>query len=860
MRSKAMNRTPRKASERGIALITAMLILLLLSSLLAAFIMLVMTDQGINGIDRDQTIAFYAAYGGMEKMTADLGTLFNTNYAASGAQVNALLAPLPACQGCNFIDPQTGGPGYTVTFPADGAGNPLASNATISKGPYQGFIGLITPFTMTVTARSLTGSEVRLRRTLETVAIPVFQFGIYCEGDCSFFPGPNFNFGGRIHTNKNLYLAGGSTLTLSDKVTAVGEVIRTNLSNGWPTAAGYTGVVNVTTNPTTASVRALGTGEGSLVGTIGSPVNEPTWTNLSLGAYNANLRNGRTGAKALNLSLTTFGGTPIEMIRMPVVNENVLNAQLLAERFFTQASLRILLADTAAEITNKPTVCANPVQLVGNVAGAPASVPQFATSDGNAPEGYWSTNGTPTIGGWIAIEMQNNAGNCVDVTMEILRLGTTGRNLSNGTLNTPGNACPLEPNPTAVIRLQRVKDVPTNNAPCGFTGGGAASAASSDYWPNVLYDTREGNLRDVVPAQAPELMLAGVMNYVELDVNNLSRWFTGAIGVSGPNAIKVTGYTVYFSDRRNNALDPVLNQKNGEFGFEDFVNPLSANGTPNAQLDAGEDLDGTGNLVIYGQTVPVAPSVGDSELGAAASVGALPLGDVRPTRGVGGTNPWNYVSVQEARVNAPIFFRRALKLVNGQTINLGNCSGGAVVCGLTVAAENPVYIQGNYNSPGNTFGAAPGTHVAASVLADAVTLLSNNWNDITSFTSPYNQGGRPAVTSWYRVAIVAGKGVSFPQPAGTAQDFGTDGGVHNFLRYLENWNGQTLNYRGSIVSFYFSRQGVGTYKCCNTVYSPPTRGYNFDVDFLQPLLLPPKTPMFRDVDITGFSQLIMPNQ
>ena len=74
-----------------------------------------------------------------------------------------------------------------------------------------------------------------MRRTLQTVAIPVFQFGIFSENDLSFFAGPNFNFGGRVHTNVNLYLAegNGATLTMADRVTAVGEVIRTNLSNGW---------------------------------------------------------------------------------------------------------------------------------------------------------------------------------------------------------------------------------------------------------------------------------------------------------------------------------------------------------------------------------------------------------------------------------------------------------------------------------------------------------------------------------------------------------------------------------------------------------------------------------------------------
>ena len=84
--------------------------------------------------------------------------------------------------------------------------------------------------------------------------------------------------------------------------------------------------------------------------------------------------------------------------------------------------------------------------------------------------------------------------------------------------------------------------------------------------------------------------------------------------------------------------------------------------------------------------------------------------------------------------------------------------------------------------------------------------------------------------------------------------------MHNFLRYLEDWGAATLNYRGSIVSLYYNRQAIGLYKCCTTVYSPPTRAYNFDMDFLQPNLLPPRTPMFRDVNTTGFSQLIKPNQ
>ena len=158
--------------------------------------------------------------------------------------------------------------------------------------------------------------------------------------------------------------------------------------------------------------------------------------------------------------------------------------------------------------------------------------------------------------------------------------------------------------------------------------------------------------------------------------------------------------------------------------------------------------------------------------------------------------------------------------------------------------------------------------MGSAVIADAVTLLSDNWNDVNSFAWPYgmnssgyniSNGGRDAGSSTYRMAVLAGKGVPFPQPSGTAQDFGTDGGAHNFLRYLENWNG-TAYYESSIASMYYNHQAVGSYKCCNTVYGAPTRGYEFDSNFLTPSLLPPLTPMLRDINTIGYTRLMLPTQ
>ena len=806
-----------RPSEEGMALVAVMVVLMLVAGLLAGFTAIVMTERRVERSDRDRTQAFYAAHAGLEKATADLGLLFASDFSPSATQVNALLANPPAMANVSF-PATTEGAGYAITFTPDTNGNPAATQRTVSTGSYAGLIGLVTPYTVSINARTTTGGEVRLQRSLETVSIPVFQFGIFSETDLGFHSGTAFSFGGRVHTNGNLFLSSdtGDTLTLSDKVTAAGEIVRKFMPNGWPTSSGWDGPVSMITAP--GSYRNLAATEGSVVGTIGSAQNEPTWTNLSTGTYNGNIRNGRTGAHRLDLPLITVGSSPIEMIRRPAVGEASTSA-IFTQRLFGKASLRILLSDAAANITSLPTVTATaPVQL-GTALPAwftPSSTkPPLAVSKTETGTINMTNAGSPLIGGYIKIEMQTNGNVWQDVTQEILNLGFGGANSSNTSCS--------DPSPNAVIRLQRVRDSPSTGGSCGTT----ATIAANDSWPLVLYDTREGNTRDSESTGTTNIHLGGAMYFVELDVNNFRRWLAGQIGTSGTNALNDNGFTVYFSDRRTN--QNAAGQETGEYGNEDVVNPADVNGVPNGVLDAGEDVNGNGILDVYGR------------------VGEAPVGE---RVGTWHTNnfPETLVAPNVAKVNPPLFFRRALKLTNGTAGNLP-------MPGLTVAAENPVYIEGNFNANSSGFG---GTHAAASVIADAVTLLSTSWNDARSFVNPDNPPNRGASDTWYRVAVIAGKGLMFPYPSWNPsfRDMGSDGGVHNFLRYIEDWSNETSHYRGSLGSFYYSRQAVGIWKCtCQNVYFPPTRDYQFDTDFLTPSLLPPNTPMFRDINTLGFSQV-----
>jgi hypothetical protein len=983
-----------RSSESGIALVTTLLMLVLMSSLLVGFMLLINSGQRVSGMNNDYSRAFYSAQAGMEKMTADLGTLFDNTYAPSAKELTAVRNAVPNLPNIQF-QKDDGTTGYQLAFPTDINGNPLASNTQIKTGPFQGMTALTTPYTLTINARTASGSEVKLQRQTQTVAIPVFQFGIFSDVDLGFHAGANFGFGGRVHTNGNLFLAqgGGSTLTLSDRVTAYKDVIRTNLMNGLTLGAGnWTGTVNITTSPGTNNFRALATNEGSLVGNVGTG---PTgnWTNISIGStnYAGNLRNGAngaargTGAKKLNLAVVALGQgltQSIDIIRRPLQGEN---PGLTGERFFAQASLKVLLSDDPQDIMKLACIDATvqPFHLddLAAAPGAWATPPAIAlnaamTAAGTIPlplaasgagaayspsvtfgtvtagsDGYWYPTGRPLVQGYIKIEAQtaygSPCGTWKDVTQEILSLGYAGRNQNPVVQSTDGNnvsgnwlwngpvagaytwlpplpgatvnpsTC-LDPHPNAVIRLEHIRDNPSSGLympkpsplpdgwkplkssaaqQCGVdpvTGVVQPSLAlnPTDFWPNALFDTREGLLRDAQPAgnlggiqyvNMPSL--AGLMGFIEVDTNNLSRWFTGAIGATGlatkDPTIAPNNFAVYISDRRSNytanqawagnwpPLSPSAHET-GEYGYSDFVNSTdAANGCPNNGLDGGEDLAGTSQLYTYGGNV--AHAMAAYGLPNYGQMGPFPLASLK-----GGnvnfaltTNPscpavagiWPYTFVvhsAEARENPNFFFRHAVKLTNGRLLNLGNCPGN-VTCGLTLASENPVYIQGDYNANSANGGFADAS-VATSVLADAVTMLSNQWADINSFSSPYAQGGRPAGTSFYRTAIVAGKGLGFPWINGTTTDTGSDGGVHNYLRYLESWNNQTLNYRGSMASLFYDRQAVGYFKCCNTVYNPPTRAYAFDTNFLTPALLPPRTPMFRDVNTTGYTQLLLPNQ
>ena len=212
-------------------------------------------------------------------------------------------------------------------------------------------------------------------------------------------------------------------------------------------------------------------------------------------------------------------------------------------------------------------------------------------------------------------------------------------------------------------------------------------------------------------------------------------------------------------------------------------------------------------------------------------------------------------------------FRRGVRLINGATLF------GSTTRGYTIASENAVYILGNYNATGLDITAPnqpsppiryQGAQVPAAIVADGVTFLSRQWSDGKSFRSPFGINGTRTVTAagetTVRTALLMGDNLSFLNVAANRNQGGGDsclsGGVHNFLRFIESW-GTRVNYCGSLINLFNSRNNNGAHKNGGGhTYGPPTRNWVFDSSFLDPDRLPPGTPFFQFVQMTGFRQTV----
>src|SRR6202162_4176712 len=175
-------------SQRGVALISVLILLSLMSAMAVALVYKVNHEQRLQAADSGNTVAYYGAEAGMEKMMADLSLLYTQKAAPTNCDIVALQATPPnqAAVGTTYLE-------YIFNVPPPAGGGcaaPATNVQTISSGPNSGLQAEIVRMNLQVTADSPAGDEARLIRNVEVAEIPVFQFGVFSQSDLSYFPGP----------------------------------------------------------------------------------------------------------------------------------------------------------------------------------------------------------------------------------------------------------------------------------------------------------------------------------------------------------------------------------------------------------------------------------------------------------------------------------------------------------------------------------------------------------------------------------------------------------------------------------------------------------------------------------------------
>jgi hypothetical protein len=152
--------------------------------------------------------------------------------------------------------------------------------------------------------------------------------------------------------------------------------------------------------------------------------------------------------------------------------------------------------------------------------------------------------------------------------------------------------------------------------------------------------------------------------------------------------------------------------------------------------------------------------------------------------------------------------------------------------GLTIASENPMYTNGDFNSSNKK---------PAALMADAITFLSNSWDDgLSTGSKDFRPAGGTTVNASYLTGNTKTTSTNY------------NGGFENLPRFLETWSGVDFNWSGSAVNLWYSKQAAGDWS--GAYYTPPNRNWKYDTDLDDPNKLPPETPAIRVFQRVGWKQ------
>ena len=411
------------------------------------------------------------------------------------------------------------------------------------------------------------------------------------------------------------------------------------------------------------------------------------------------------------------------------------------------------------------------------------------------------------------------------------------------------------------------------NANLYLTPGGSAVTSFHDlittpdsiFWQRKAYSERNANVRiDNASAVAQTLNFDSRSNPGQSFVTASNSLFNGRVmtGVSGVQPLKLPLPA---------GMPPIelVRPRNGADDADTRAVKFSWKATAHITVDLANlaNVNTCAGLTIIGSPLPTGATCGlvfrgvpqafwDGRENIGVDVFEIDMNQLQLWAAGNAARDYSiiYITFTNAAAGTNTRDYPAVRIKNGSTLRAP----------VTVSTDRPLYLWGDFN----TVGWQP-----ASFIADAIIFQSSAWTDaahpLTGHTAagggtdwlnpPQNTANNMTVYAaiaaghsatpcdWQRTGCV----VTTPPPAvGSTSNYG--GGLENFPRFLENFSGRTVTYRGSLVSLFQSQYAARRRWSWTSYYGVPTRDWRFDLRFRDPRNLPPGTPVVGSVIQTSF--------
>jgi hypothetical protein len=891
-------------SDRGSAMLIASIVTILLFSMLAAFLTITNLNRSSAVAYTKSTSTFYAAESGLNARAQLIRQKVGSYDIPSGtsptsvtqcinaATTSTLQYVQPAgttndfgCQNYNF-DSQSGTASDRVTgsdssFSVTKITTPDTYIATtyivnnpdnLVTYPKQDniptgdlFAGMrMLEYTHRVfsTARTQANSapdRAVLQLDFQTRFVPMFQFAVFYNQDLEITPGPDMNINGRVHTNGNLHLTDGGTLCIAGQVSARGSIYNRRKHAGNSTEQGSNGLVYIYPNQGTCvpglTQVAANRLENKIVYTGSNYA-----SSLNLSDLNQTNSGNFDSSNRTNMR-TRFGTNVLDRVD----NIRVPSPDFLAKTDSTGAlSTYYTKADLRIEMKSNPAANALPYNV--------ASIAQ-GMGDGSTCTTFNVAN--DKVGKSTSKCTQFTAGQLHSLRQPLLV--RTGQATDDELLCTTERTGVTAATSAAITALSSVnKDKLVRALQTAIVSQGSVL----DYSNIKTKTLNDASLADVKTLFGTYLTSAGITTVTANDLNTSSLASIAAIAEDCFKPAPIQKYTNFYNNREGRTVTMLqTNIESLTIWNRDglYVNlQVNATGDPalaagKYQVPAGGDNNGQGNsasqLIFKFATIPTA-------LVTCGTTDNLCKGSFRHL-GLAGADNSEGGLVFHMTVDNNNTPNTTTAYTAGQSPYGFAITGGRQLPGaLTIATDQAAYVQGDFNfnagtgvtgtgaylssvNAGGTFGTTKnpatgnswtmaelsntairngGYKFPASTLADSVNVLSSQCLSNSQILNCGILGSAPNANSTTINSAFLGGSDIMPPNGGNNYS----GGWHNYPRFHENWSSDSLNVRGSYVSLGAPIQVSGTWS--STVYSPPTRNWDYDTDFNDVANLPPLTP------------------